>query len=621
MKKTILFSAVSLLLCLALPGQNLVENPGFETHLKPPPRLQQATFLENSEFARVVKAWKSQGYAAYSALFSTLYKPQKWQEDLGYSFRNCSPHSGHSMLRMSAFPQGGTCRRGSGGYVQTRLKTPAVPGKNYEAGFWIFIRAAEANTNCPDFMHHVGMALSASEIKLNNPECMLISNSSLLLDTIRIGAWQRFVCRIAPVDTLHFLLIGAFYNPAAPYRSGEVEGCEFGFFIDDVTLHETSENLPARLYPEPETVQVQDPENDTQNRYFVYFDTNSDALSPSAAVVLDSVIAAARSDVRAVFEINGHTDIRGAGNEALSLQRATQVKNYLKQKGGLSELRLQLHAYGSDSLAADNTTETGRRLSRRVEIRRSEKDLPFLLYNRALQTADPDSAVRLLRAWLAFPASDGLLLLHDPDLNKLHAHPLWSRLTEQVKASYAKYKKPALAYELDQLYFRDQRYRSLGGLYQEARGSVPHAIDSISQEAQAIHLTDSLNAEEALRLLNQYGWADPAAVGERAASAIFYPIQHAEDLVKMKKALSTMKAACEKKIVPWREYAMLFDRTQLIETGTQHFGTQHQADKNDPTLFRLAPLDDPAHIDEIRAKLNLGTLDTSSTYRILLKND
>ncbi len=620
MKKIILLLVFFLCNSLVSQGQNLVENPGFETHLRPLARLQQATFLENTEFTQTVKGWKSQGYAAYSSLFSTLYKSQKWQEELGYNFRKCTPHSGHSMLRISACPVGGPCRRGSGGYVQTRLKTPAVPGKNYEAGFWIFVQSAQANVNCPGFLRHTGMSLSNSEIKLNNPECMLVNNSSLLLDTIKIDAWYHLVCRIAPVDTLHYLLIGTFYNQAASYQfSGDTEGCEFGYFIDDVELKEISGNLPARLYPDPVSAQIEEPEVDTQNRYFIYFDTNSDRLSSSAEATLDSVIAAAYSDAHAVFEINGHADNRGSGNDTLSRQRALRAKNYLEKKGKLSALRLEMHAYGSDSLAADNSTEAGRHLSRRVEIRKSEKDLPFMLYRHAWQTTNADSALLLLRAWLTFSGSDGMLLLHDPDLNKLHTHLLWTRLTEQVKESYKKFKNPTLAYQLDYLYFRDQRYRSLGGLYLEARGSVPHQIDSLSQDNSAIHVSDSLNAEEAIHLLDKNGWADPAVVGQRAASALFYPIQHAENLLEMKKALSTMKAACEKKIIPWRLYAMLFDRTQMIETGFQHFGTQYQADKNDPTLFRLAPLDDPAHIDEIREKLNMVPLDMASTYRILSK--
>jgi outer membrane protein OmpA-like peptidoglycan-associated protein len=457
-------------------------------------------------------------------------------------------------------------------------------------------------------------------MKLRNPECMLINNSPMLADTIRTANWYHLMCRFTPADTLNYLFIGAFYNPAAPYVYQEDGGgCDFGFFIDDVELPETPENAPAPVYPGPESTEVQSAEEDTETRYFVYFDSNSDMLTAAAEASLDTVIALASSDMRSVFQINGHADILGAGNEALSERRAHRVKSYLEQKGVLPDLRLEIHAYGSDSLAADNATETGRRLSRRVEIRKSDKDLPFILYKSAGQTADADSACRLLQAWLRFPTSDGMLLLHDPDLNKLHAYSSWTRLTEQIKAAYGKFKNPALAYELEYLYFKDQRYRSLAGVFLEAKGSVPRLIDSLSQDARIQHLSDSLNAEVAVRLLEKYGWADPATVGARAASAPFYPIQHAENLPQMKKALETLQAACEKKYAPWLEYAMLYDRTQLIETGLQHFGTQYRVDQNDPSLYRLAPLDDPANIDTIRAKLNLGLLDPTSTFRVLLK--
>lgn len=92
-------------------------------------------------------------------------------------------------------------------------------------------------------------------------------------------------------------------------------------------------------------------------------------LLPSGLVPLSKIAQAIRNDDETLFSVIGHSDSAGAEelNEQLSLERAQAVANVL-MLGGVSRQRLQLSSMGENEPRADNSTETGRHLNRRVEI-------------------------------------------------------------------------------------------------------------------------------------------------------------------------------------------------------------------------------------------------------------
>jgi len=69
--------------------------------------------------------------------------------------------------------------------------------------------------------------------------------------------------------------------------------------------------------------------------------------------------------------LEGHTDNAGtkAGNQALSAQRATSVKQAVVDKGIAAD-RIQALGYGQDRPVAENGTDDGRAKNRRVELRK-----------------------------------------------------------------------------------------------------------------------------------------------------------------------------------------------------------------------------------------------------------
>ena len=99
------------------------------------------------------------------------------------------------------------------------------------------------------------------------------------------------------------------------------------------------------------------------------FGANSTVILPSSYPSLDSLANYLVKYPTIKARIIGHTDRGGTDvhNEQLSEGRALAVKNYLVQKG-VTEDRLSIIGFGNKKPIADNDTEEGRSLNRRVEI-------------------------------------------------------------------------------------------------------------------------------------------------------------------------------------------------------------------------------------------------------------
>lgn len=99
------------------------------------------------------------------------------------------------------------------------------------------------------------------------------------------------------------------------------------------------------------------------------FDSNSAALKGGFLPTLDTIAGIVRKYGKTTLEIAGHTDSSGNDriNLPLSQQRAASVEQYLLSKGVVQE-RLSSAGYGASRPRADNKTEAGKQLNRRVEI-------------------------------------------------------------------------------------------------------------------------------------------------------------------------------------------------------------------------------------------------------------
>lgn len=101
----------------------------------------------------------------------------------------------------------------------------------------------------------------------------------------------------------------------------------------------------------------------------ILFATDRDRLLPGSGAALDVISQVLIAQPSLSVEIQGHTDATGtaARNRALSASRADTVKAALALYG-IPAARMRTRGYGASMPIADNGTEEGRRLNRRVDF-------------------------------------------------------------------------------------------------------------------------------------------------------------------------------------------------------------------------------------------------------------
>ena len=101
----------------------------------------------------------------------------------------------------------------------------------------------------------------------------------------------------------------------------------------------------------------------------IEFETGKAVIKPGSFPILDEVVTLmkARGSIR--MGVYGHTDSRGiaANNLSLSGDRAAAVLGYLVSHG-ITKSRLESQGFGQTKPIADNATDAGRALNRRVEL-------------------------------------------------------------------------------------------------------------------------------------------------------------------------------------------------------------------------------------------------------------
>lgn len=99
------------------------------------------------------------------------------------------------------------------------------------------------------------------------------------------------------------------------------------------------------------------------------FDIGRAAIRPQLAGVLDQFASGLRNNPAAEVRIIGHTDSTGTDsiNNPLSVERAASTRDYLISRG-VSPAAFRIDGMGSRQPVADNASDVGRAMNRRVEI-------------------------------------------------------------------------------------------------------------------------------------------------------------------------------------------------------------------------------------------------------------
>ncbi|WP_411882822.1 OmpA family protein [Polaromonas sp. YR568] len=125
---------------------------------------------------------------------------------------------------------------------------------------------------------------------------------------------------------------------------------------DPAKVHAENRSLFEMLPPRPQ-------------RYTLYFDAGGTVLTAESQTVLEEVLAAALARSGGDMVITGHTDTVGSGaaNDALSAQRAQQVRQMLAERQ-FPAARIEAAGRGERDLAVPTADEVDEPRNRRVTI-------------------------------------------------------------------------------------------------------------------------------------------------------------------------------------------------------------------------------------------------------------
>jgi outer membrane protein OmpA-like peptidoglycan-associated protein len=100
------------------------------------------------------------------------------------------------------------------------------------------------------------------------------------------------------------------------------------------------------------------------------FEVGKSEVRLQAASTLTEIALTLKSFNRTLVDVLGHTDATGslASNKALSERRAQSIAKLLTSRG-VGASRVATRGYAAAYPIADNATETGRAINRRVEIK------------------------------------------------------------------------------------------------------------------------------------------------------------------------------------------------------------------------------------------------------------
>ncbi|MEO0998770.1 MAG: OmpA family protein [Pseudomonadota bacterium] len=145
---------------------------------------------------------------------------------------------------------------------------------------------------------------------------------------------------------------------------GALAGGAVGYYMDrqQAELRAELEGTGVSVTRNGDNITLNMPSNIT-------FATDSSDLSPAFFDVLGSVSKVLNKYEKTVIEVAGHTDSTGSDqyNQGLSQRRANAVSRYLGAQGIMDQRVITL-GLGEQYPVADNGTDAGRAMNRRVEL-------------------------------------------------------------------------------------------------------------------------------------------------------------------------------------------------------------------------------------------------------------
>ncbi|WP_223032411.1 OmpA family protein [Hanstruepera marina] len=343
-------------------SQNLVLNPSFEEYKRCPSII--------GNFNHNVTDWNTPNFGS-TDYFNACSK------DVGETnfFGEQSSRSGNGFAGMYVLAPENYRE-----YVQGQLSRPLIIGDTYTMTFYISL--AE---KCSHAIRDLGVLFLKEPFKRESDEYINlnkilneISDSYFVLINsqshyIEKTGWEKITFEYTAKGFESNFIIGNFdkNSKISKIKMHSTKDPDASYyFIDDVSIEPLHSETIS--YSESQTIEKdQVLENDkVYTLKNVLYDFDKHELLESSKAELNQLYKYLDANKRLQIEIYGHTDDVGTQkrNDELSLLRAKEVALYLISKG-LRPERITATGYGNKFPVADNDSEEGRALNRRVEFK------------------------------------------------------------------------------------------------------------------------------------------------------------------------------------------------------------------------------------------------------------
>lgn len=373
-------------------AQNLVSNPGFEQY-KVCPDKYNTTLVKHFE---ICNRWYTVSAASpdYFNACSTSDKVSVPRNFTG----NMKPHGGNGYMGL-ILKSDPAYYLGDSSYtehIQNKLTSNLKKDRYYCFEIWVAL-GKTSTLAAQDF----GVYFSREQITFPNPPDSLPRphlqyTGQVLKNSIK---WVQLRGLYKAEGGEKYLTIGNF-QPWVPGRFERLRTSfasndlkEFAYYLfDDVSLIEVKDSSKCdcnmitvepvekpKTEPQVKPVEKKDPEpvNEFEKAVVgeaivlknIFFAFDKSDLLPASYPELNKLVELMKKYPSMRIEIAGHTDYKGSVeyNQKLSNDRANSVVQYLISQG-IPASRLTWIGHGKSKPVADNTTEEGRQLNRRVEF-------------------------------------------------------------------------------------------------------------------------------------------------------------------------------------------------------------------------------------------------------------
>jgi len=126
---------------------------------------------------------------------------------------------------------------------------------------------------------------------------------------------------------------------------------------------------------------------------------------------------------------------------------------------------------------------------------------------------------------------------------------------------------------------------------------------------------DSVNQVKVKAILNRYGWLPQSKVGEKAADALFFVVQHA-DTDLMEKYLPELQRLAQQGEARKTHAAMMEDRILMNRRKKQIYGTQAFSNQLTQGRFLIWPIADYPNVNKRRQEAGFDTTVEENAKRL-----